>query len=122
MIRIIHLSSAAVLIITHGLFLVRSYILLKKRANPRKADRVIMQISQLFLPLTLLTGFLSAGSSGTFPAIHTVLGDFPPGTYGDFPKKKPQKKTSLETSFNERFFTGRRLPYGCILINREDIR
>ncbi len=75
--RMIHLICASILIISHGLFLIRSFILIKQHKSPRRADRIILQLSQLFLPLTLITGLITSGVTGHFPPLHVILGISP---------------------------------------------
>lgn len=73
MLPFIHLTSAILLIISHGIFLSRSIFLLKRGKGPTLPDRIFMNLSQVLLPISILTGLLNLPQK-TIPVSHTVLG------------------------------------------------
>ncbi|OQY33451.1 MAG: hypothetical protein B6241_07770 [Spirochaetaceae bacterium 4572_59] len=76
MLLILHLTSAILLVISHGFFLFRSAFLLKKGRAPTLPDRISINLSQLLLPVTILTGLLNLANR-TVPFYHMILGISP---------------------------------------------
>ena len=76
MFPIIHLTSAILLIISHGIFFSRAVILLKKKRRPSRPDRFFLNLSQMLLPVTILTGVMNL-PQGNVPPYHMALGISP---------------------------------------------
>lgn len=73
MISIIHLLAALLLFTFHSLFLLRSVYLLKRRLSPTRADRLFLNLSQLFLPLVLISGFIMVGRASLYHLIPGIM-------------------------------------------------
>ena len=74
MILILHTVSAFILVISHALFLVRSAWLVKKERAPKPFDRLVLNLSQLLLPLVILTGAAVSLKNGTVSFFHMAAG------------------------------------------------
>ena len=74
MILILHMVSAFILVISHALFLVRSAWLVKKKRAPEPFDRLTLNLSQLLLPLVILTGAAAFLKNGTVSFLHMAAG------------------------------------------------
>jgi len=71
---IIHRISGILLLVSHLSFLFRSRILLKSGRGPRTADRFLMLLSQILLPVTILSGIPGIGKT---KVLHVILGLMP---------------------------------------------
>jgi len=92
---LLHRISGAVLLISHGLLIIRSLILLHSKGTPGKPDRIIMSLSQMFLPLTLLTGLVHLAGHGRFLPVHTLIGILPVIMMMIFSKRSFRRKHPL---------------------------
>ncbi len=73
MIIVLHRIAGLLLFLFHSLFLLRSIVLLKSKTAPTKADRVFMTLSQLLLPVVLLSGLPYIGRARLIHIIPGVL-------------------------------------------------
>jgi len=71
---ILHRIAGVLLLICHLSFLLRSWYLLKTGGKPVYADRMLMMLSQILLPVTILTGLPGVRKAGMF---HVILGVMP---------------------------------------------
>ncbi|MDA3956061.1 hypothetical protein [Oceanispirochaeta sp.] len=71
---IFHRIAGILLLLTHSLFLIRSWTLIRKNRPPLNFDRWLMGLSQILLPVTIISGLPGLAKS---PVIHTLFGCFP---------------------------------------------
>jgi hypothetical protein len=74
MIMILHRIAGFLLLLSHSLFLIRSWILLKNDRRPLQFDRWMMTLSQILIPLTILTAIPVLSETG---ALHFLLSLMP---------------------------------------------
>ncbi len=73
MITVFHKTAGGLLFLFHSLFLLRSAILLKREAAPSKADRIFMTLSQVLLPIAILTGLPLIARASLFHIIPGLM-------------------------------------------------
>ena len=76
----IHIFLATSLILFHGIFLFRGLWIRKKRKKPVFIDKLSKNISQIFYPFVLLSGFLLIGKKdgiGASGSIHIITALMP---------------------------------------------
>lgn len=81
--RVLHASSAVVLLCAHCVFLVRGLAIEAGRITPGKLDHLARSLSQLLLPVTALSGLIlrwsggrpASSSAAAAPSVlHLILG------------------------------------------------
>ncbi|MDC7232443.1 MAG: hypothetical protein PQJ58_04380 [Spirochaetales bacterium] len=73
MIQLIHTILGILLFVSHSLFLLRAVVLLRSKKTPGKADRLFLNLSQLLLPLALVSGFLMIGSASVIHVLPALM-------------------------------------------------
>jgi hypothetical protein len=73
MIMLFHKIAGLLLFSSHSLFLFRSIVLIHKGLAPGKADRIFMSLSQILIPVVLISGFIMISSTSVYHLIPGIM-------------------------------------------------
>ena len=77
MLKILHLGSASLLLIYHCTFLFRALKIIRKGLKPKKLDRLARNLSQMMLPVSVITGLFFLVHRGYSFSLHPSMGILP---------------------------------------------
>ncbi len=95
MLLLAHQITGALLLLFHSLFLFRAWRLLKRGGSPAPADRFFMSLSQILLPVMILSGLPLPVQGVEGAALHMIPAVMPVVMMLKFSRKSFRKKHPL---------------------------